>query len=193
MKNKILFLFVEGNDDELFFERVIKPRLSGKYIDIKTWKYSQQTKENLRNFLANVKSMQAKGVAECVFVADLDEFESVRARQKKLLHSYQFLSGNEQERDRPNSWIRLLIVCKEIESWYLAGLDSSDGTQIGFKKVLGPTDKISKEEFNKMIPSRFNSRIDFMQEILNLFRIDVACKRNASFDYLIRTCVDHLD
>ena len=193
MKNKILYLFVEGNDDELFFDRVIKPRLSGKYLEIKTWKYSQQTKKNVKNFLTSVRAMHANGVAESIFIADLDESESLKEKKENLLLAYEFLSENDRECAWSHSWIRLLIVCTEIESWYLAGLGSSDCAQIGVKKALCKTDKISKEEFDRMIPNKFNSRIDFLQEILKLFRIEVACSKNASFNYLIKNCVDHFE
>ena len=38
------------------------------------------------------------------------------------------------------------MIIKEIESWYLAGLDTSDGKQLGIS-IFDTTDNISKEQF----------------------------------------------
>ena len=35
------------------------------------------------------------------------------------------------------------------------------------------TDDLTKEDFNRLIPGKFDSRIDFMFEILKYFSIDI--------------------
>ena len=193
MKNKILYFFVEGNDDELFFQRVIMPKISMNYLGVITWKYSRQTKKDIQKFLASVREMHANGSAESIFVADLDELECVEKKKEILLSAYQLLSKSDRDRDWSRSWVRIVIVCKEIESWYLAGLSSSACAQIGVKSAIRTTDKISKEDFNRMIPKKYESRIDFMQEVLNSFRIELACSKNSSFEYLIQNLLDQLE
>ena len=44
-----------------------------------------------------------------------------------------------------------------------------------------------------MIPKKYESRIDFMQEVLNSFRIELACSKNSSFEYLIQNLLDQLE
>ena len=45
------------------------------------------------------------------------------------------------------------------------------------------TDNLTKEDFNGLIPGKYDSRIDFMFEILKYFSIDSAGKKNHSFRY----------
>ena len=77
---------------------------------------------------------------------------------------------------------RILIVRREVESWYLAGLDSDSHEEFRLPTRRN-TDGITKERFDGLIPSRFDSRTDFMVEILNRYDVEVARGRNESFDY----------
>ncbi|MHC4361138.1 MAG: hypothetical protein ACYSTN_10185, partial [Planctomycetota bacterium] len=78
----------------------------------------------------------------------------------------------------------VIVIVKEIESWYLAGLDSKNCKKLGIK-VFRKTDNITKEQFDKLRPRKFNSRIDFMIEILKRFSMETAKRKNKSFDYFI--------
>ena len=51
--------------------------------------------------------------------------------------------------------------------------------------TLASTDELTKEDFNRLIPRRFDSRIDFMFEILKSFSIETAARRNNSFDFFV--------
>ncbi|HII98687.1 MAG TPA: hypothetical protein HA272_05405 [Methanoregula sp.] len=42
---------------------------------------------------------------------------------------------------------------------------------------------MTKEDFNAVIPLRFDSRIDFMFELLKSFSLETAVKKNASFRF----------
>jgi hypothetical protein len=76
-------------------------------------------------------------------------------------------------------------VKEEIESWYLAGISSA--SLIKYKiNSLGDTEQITKEEFQKLIPKKFESVSDFMIEILKDFSVNNAKMSNKSFAYLIR-------
>jgi hypothetical protein len=56
---------------------------------------------------------------------------------------------------------------------------------------LSFTDELTKEDFNGLIPPKFDSRIDFMFELLKYFSIDTAEKKNQSFRFFITRY--HLD
>lgn len=75
-------------------------------------------------------------------------------------------------------------MIKEIESWYLAGLDAQACKEFNIHNVP-ETDSITKEQFDALIPEKFISRIDFMLEILKVFSIESAKQKNMSFKYFI--------
>jgi hypothetical protein len=51
--------------------------------------------------------------------------------------------------------------------------------------VLLSTDELTKENFNELIPALFDSRIDFMFEILKSFSPVTAAERNRSFKFFL--------
>jgi len=108
---------------------------------------------------------------ECLFVSDLDGKLCVSMKKGKICQEY----GNENIRN-------IIIVIKEIESWYLAGLNKEKSLRLKIKN-LPKTDDISSADFDKIIPKKFDSRTDFLIEVIKLFSIDVARNKNKSFKY----------
>ena len=51
MGYKSLYIWVEGEDDERFFEKIMKPKLQKKYNFIETIRYAKLKKEKIDNFL----------------------------------------------------------------------------------------------------------------------------------------------
>lgn len=80
---------------------------------------------------------------------------------------------------------KIIVVIKEIESWYLAGLNDENAKKFKISPVkIKTTDSITKEQFNNLIPRKFRySRMDFMIEILKCFSIEMGRQRNKSFRY----------
>lgn len=76
-------------------------------------------------------------------------------------------------------------MIKEIESWYLAGLDEAALKELGISYPDKDTDTLNKEQFDRLIPVKYVSRIDFMQEILKNFQLETARQKNKSFYYFI--------
>ena len=83
-----------------------------------------------------------------------------------------------------NGVAQIAIVVKEIESWYLAGLDNKQSKNLKIP-ILNSTDDITKEKFNQLIPKKFDSKLDFMTESLKCFSIETAKLKNKSFKYFI--------
>lgn len=164
-----LFIWVEGEDDERFFEKIMKPKLQKKYNFIETIRYATLKNEKIDNFLKSIKAMGA----DYIYVTDINDLPCVSAKKQKIQNKIRNIDGD-----------RIIVVRKEIESWYLAGLDN-----IGSKKIkictFRITDTITKEQFNSLIPKKFDSRIDFMLEILKIFSIDIAKQKNKSFRHCI--------
>ena len=164
-----MFIWVEGNDDVRFFDKIIKPKLRGKYNLVEIIHYAHWKEEKVDNFLKSIKAMNA----DYIYLADINESPCVTAKKQEI-------KGKLKNVDED----RIIIVIKEIESWYLAGL----GDQKARKFKIQPfksTDDITKEQFNDMIPNNFDSRVDFMLEILKNFSIEIAEQKNKSFRYCI--------
>ncbi len=169
----ILF-FLEGNDDERFFARVIAPLLENQNYTVRIWKYAREKRKRTIQLL---KSVQGAGMAY-VFVRDIDDAPSVHAKKDEMAHCFEVLTGAD-----------IAVVVMEIESWYLAGANDALLRRIGADGVWS-TDHITKEQFNCLIP-RPMSRIVFMQEILKYFDVEVAKKRNASFRYFMHRWIEN--
>lgn len=166
----MLFIFVEGPDDERFFSRIVLPELSDKYNQISIIKHASLTKRKIIGYLKSA----AKFNADLFFVADINAAPCVTKRKEGILKKYtRYLNPD-----------KIIVVIHEIESWYIAGLTDALMRRLQ-KKTYKNTNSLTKEEFNSHIPKKFNNRIDYMQEILNHFSIDIASKgsRNKSFRY----------
>lgn len=164
-----LFVWVEGGSDARFVEAVLKPLLEKKYrrVDVRT--YATLKKSKVINILRGIR----EGGNDYLLVADNDQQACVTAKKQII-----------QERFPNVDRDRIRVVVQEIESWYLAGLDGAGLSALGLPDI-GRTDNITKEDFNVLIPERFDSRIDFMMEILKFFSIRVAERKNRSFAYFM--------
>jgi len=161
-----LFIFVEGNDDERFFNRIVIPRLESKYSTIHIVKYSRLSADKISSYIRSIKAMGS----DYIFVSDINNYPCISKKKKHICK-------NCREIEHDN----IVIVVKEIESWYIAGLDEHISKKLRIKNV-NCTDNITKEQFNSMIPDRY-SRIGFMIEILRNYSLDIAIRKNASFRY----------
>jgi len=166
---KRLWILVEGNDDERLVEK-IKYVFENKYEFVQIWKYAQQPHKKTQGFLKSINSMRS----DYFFLRDINQSLCITARKEKVANTYgELIDLN-----------KIIVVIKEVESWYLAGLDNNNCKELGLE-AFDRTDETTKEQFNSLIPNRFDSRIDFMQEILKRFCIKTAKEKNASFDYFM--------
>lgn len=169
MNYKLLFILLEGDDDVRFFERIIKPKFENKYDNVVLWKYAQQKNVKVDNFIKSIRSMGA----DYIYVADINDAPCITLKKEKI-----------KDRHKNIDIDRVIVVISEIESWYLAGLDteSSGNLKISYSET---TNNVTKEQFDTLIPKKCKSRIDFMIEIMKRFSIDIAKKKNNSFSYFL--------
>ncbi|HEY9691855.1 MAG TPA: hypothetical protein V6D15_06605 [Oculatellaceae cyanobacterium] len=176
---KRLFIWVEGRDDERFINQVICPLLNKKYNYIKIIKYAEETQIWRDNVFRSILQMQA----EYIFVADINSAKCITDKKSKLQKLYKNLDAN-----------KIIVVSNEIESWYLSGLDESLYKKVGISTYHNNTEQITKEKFCGLIPKKFQkSQIDFMQEILNVFNVEIAQERNKSFKYFFDKYIKESD
>jgi len=161
-----LYVWVEGTDDERFFERTVRATFEQRYDQVSVVRYAKRKRANIRAYLNSIKAM----AADCIFLADIDAEPCVTAKKRTLEQRHGIEDG------------RVIVVVMEIESWYMAGLDDEASAQLGvpFRKS---TETLTKEDFNRLMPQRFDSRIDFMAEILKRFSRETARRKNGSFRY----------
>ena len=165
---KRLYIFVEGEDDVRFFGRIMKPLFVSRYDSVEILPYASIKRFKVNNFLKSLAEMKN----DYIFVADIDTERSVRDKKQLLYHWFSNINGN-----------NIVIVIMEIESWYYAGLSLEALLKFGLPS-LPSTDGLTKEDFNALIPPSFDSRIDFMFEILKSFSPVTAVRNNRSFKFV---------
>ncbi len=165
-----LFIWVEGEDDERFFKNILEPKLQKKYDWVETRRYVTLKKEKINNFLKSIKGMGA----DYIFVTDINNSPCVIAKKQETQNKLRNIGSD-----------KIIVVIKEIESWYLAGLGDAECNRFDIR-TFNDTDEIIKEQFDSLIPKKFDSRIDFMIEVLKIFSIEVATQKNRSFRYFIQ-------
>lgn len=167
--NKRLFIFVEGADDLRFFSRIVSPLFADRYESVEIISYASMKSEKVCRFIQGILNTGH----EFLLFADIDEELNVRAKKAHLLDRYCTLSND-----------RIVVIIREIESWYLAGLDDQSQKHLGIHSYR-TTNHITKEIFNRMIPRSYTSRIAFMADILAGYSLAEAQERNRSFSYFL--------
>ncbi len=165
-----LYIFVEGTDDALFFNKVFLHRFKKLYDDVEIIQYAQMKKSKVDLFILSINTLNF----DYIMLADMDEIETVAEKKRIIKHKFELIDIE-----------KILIVIKEIESWYLAGMPDEFAQSLGLEPIP-TTNTITKEDFNLYYIRTYRSRIDFMQEVLKHFSVEIACRKNRSFDYFYK-------
>lgn len=168
MEYRLLFIFVEGNDDERFFKSILLPLFKNTYNHVQLFKYANRKKCKIKSYIKSIKSMNA----DIIFTKDFNSAPCITMKKNSIISKINNLTINE-----------IIIVIKEIESWYFAGIDDSANIKLKISKLPSKTNNFTKEQFNKLKPNRFESHVDFKKEILKCYNINCACGKNDSFQY----------
>ena len=168
MNYKAIYVLLEGDDDQRFAASVIVPRLEQTYQVVNIVKYAQMKNEKFVAYLTSIRGMGA----EYIILADIDGEPCVTKKKQKIAQAYK---SAEIE--------KIIVVRREIESWYLAGLNAETSKKL--KVAIGnDTEVIAKEHFDELIPRAFLNRTDFMVEILRCYSVNTALTRCKSFQYM---------
>lgn len=168
-----LLVLVEGPLDTRFFNAVIPilpPGIRPQIVE-----YANTRDDKVNRLLRTERRLGTP----ILFVADRDKAPCATSRKIKKIESLPEL----QVRD-------IVVVSREIESWYLAGITVEAGRRLNIRNIPERTDECAKRDFDRCKPSRYDSEIDFMSEILKRFDVQLARSRNASFDYLMRRLME---
>ena len=177
MAFKPIWIFVEGSTDKDFCQKVICPLLDGVFDYVKIIEYAQMPLETRRRFVNSIKKQ-----GDYFYLTDLDILPCITAKKETVLDDFKGHLDNGI----------MVIVKMEIESWYAAGINNNTEKQLKMKPFRN-TNSLTKEQFNRMIPAKFDSHIDFMQEILKGFSKETAIIKNESFGYLMAKITGLID
>lgn len=166
-----LYIWVEGVEDQDLFKKV-KSLLLKKYKLVHIRERAQAQDKLINNIIsANVQ----KGDENLLAVdSDFDTSPCIRNKKPAVITRFPQLAAKD-----------VLIIVKEIEAWYLAGLSDQACKKIGIKPLVR-TDGLNKGQFEKLKPRKFISKEDFRLEILKHFDVKVAEQKNLSFNYFSR-------
>jgi hypothetical protein len=119
---------------------------------------------SVRNYLKAIKQNNDN----FLFFADLDDVACVTRKKDDIKQNY-----------GPMADERIIVVVPEIESWYIAGLNSQSRKNMNIRHT-GPTDSLDKEKFNILLKkSKYTSKNDFTIEILKRYKLEEARKNNS--------------
>ena len=168
-----IYVLVEGSTDTLFVERVVMPAFKRERPNavVQVLEYAARAPRWLRALLRSIEAQKA----DYVFVCDQDASVCKSSCKLKRQGTCDSLMSH-----------RICVVDREIEAWYLAGVDSDACRELKMH-FLPSTDGITKEDFAAMRPSRFSTNLDFMLSIVERFNLNHALDecRNRSLCYFI--------
>ncbi|WIW27620.1 hypothetical protein [Bacillus inaquosorum] len=168
MGYKSLLIFVEGYYDKTFFKNIIQPLLYKNYNEIKIIEYSKPNDLFIDSY---IKSTKRTDYIDYIFTVDLDECSSIDDKITEVIKKYKNV---EKE--------KVYVVIKEIEGWFLAGLETEDKLKLNFKHKHN-CNEIIKESFDSVIPPK-TKKTTFLIELIEKFKLEVARKNSHSLRYL---------
>ena len=166
-----LYIWVEGSEDQDLFKKV-KSLLVRKYRIVHIRERAQEPDKVINSIIStNI----TKGDENLLAVDnDFDDTPCIPGKKLAVTKRFPMLTNKD-----------ILIVVREIEGWYLAGLSDQAYKKIGIKP-MNNTDGLNKAQFEKLIPKRYSGKVDFMQEILKYFDVKIAIQKNSSFYYFFK-------
>jgi len=182
MLYKRLFIWVEGEDDKIFFQNIIQDELSSRYDHITVNSYrgdnikNPKEKKKLIGFINSIDSINRKGtqLIDYIFVADFDNSKCITQKKQKIK---ELLINIPDE--------KILIVIKEIESWYLAGIDMANRKRLKIRKYNErKTNDVTKDFFYSLLPNQ-TLKVPLLLDITSSYSIELAKKNNTSFKYFL--------
>lgn len=155
---KMLYVFIEGPDDERFFStiyaRIFK---ESKFIPYAEWPYLK-----IDRF---IRSIDCTSVHDYIFLGDADGHHPQEKAQRLKEHI------------KSLNLDKTYIVQYEIESWYYAGVNPDACRELNLRQYEYCTDMITKEQFNAKLPKKADRKY-VMTRILAMYDLEYATARN---------------
>ena len=158
----MLYIFVEGFDDEDYFKKIF----GASFGEHKIIQYAQKPKDKVENFLKSIKCMPD---SDYLFFADEDG-KGIENKRCEIASTYNELDSQ-----------KIIIVQYEIESWYYAGVSLDICKKLKIAHYQFNSDTLTKEQlYNKF--ARQSDRRYIMAEMLNSYSLELAITRNTTLN-----------
>ena len=174
MSYKLLYIIVEGKYDKTFFKQIFNMIFKNKYNSYKLISYAQKDYAYRKKL---IKSIDAIDCADYIYIADINSTPCITAKKQAIKEAVNNIDET-----------KILVVIREIESWYLAGLSNENNLKLNIpgNVTFNNTENLQKDYFLHLFKkTRYTSELDFRKEILKLFDVEVAKEKNKSFKYFI--------
>lgn len=173
-----LFIFVEGDDDKHFVEKILTKLFLSKLINIIPICY--QKKRNIE-IIKHIHRIRLTKNQDYILLSDFDfQYPCITSRKNKRINEFSNENYDCLDLDK------IFIVKLEIESWYISGIDNSLDQFKDFD-IPDDTENISKETFdNQLKNSQFSSKLDLLIEISKFYNYKLAISRNKSLKYFLK-------
>ena len=156
----MLYVFLEGPDDERFFSKVMAALLGECHYVL----YANMPNSKVNNY---IKSIDQTPTSDYIFLVDGDG-KSIEDRKSCIMSKYTKLSIE-----------KVFVVQFEIESWYCAGASEDDCHKLKLRHFIFCTDNLTKEEFQSKLV-RTSDKKYIMDSLLDIYSLQYAVTRNHS-------------
>jgi hypothetical protein len=167
---KRIALFVEGEEDRIFAERILVPRLQVGYDEVSLHTYAETSDDKLRNHFRSLVRMGS----DFFLLVDYDRGPCITAIRQKYAQRYERYLDEAQ----------VLVARPMIEAWYAAGVPSENPFKITIPSLV---DGLDKQEFARIFGERAErrrgKRRELLQQILAVYDWGLALQRSASLRY----------
>ncbi len=166
-----VYLFVEGQDDVLFVERILKPRLETHFEFVAIIAYASTRQAILAQ---QARAIQKSG-AQLWVIADYDNAPCFTARRREVVQRF----------DEAIEIQQVLLARPEIEAWYCAGISEPSQFRVQLPSNI---ESITKERFNRLFARSLNRQIrtELLLLLLESYDWEVALRRSVSLHYCAR-------
>lgn len=178
MSERKLFILVESEYDTIFLEKIILDYLKQSYKEIEFFEYARIPPETIVNVLKSKIEMNFN----YFFLVDLDANICFPEKKDFIRRSIPILHIE-----------KIIVVIKEMESWIIAGIvkevlydlgsKREIVTSLGIHKRSFCSDEFYDKDFMKLIPKKLRSKRLFVMDLLEFYDINLAKRRNLSFEY----------
>ena len=158
----MLYVFLEGPDDERYFSKIILPLLSPCTLV----RYANMPNAKVNNFIQTIDKNTSW---DYIFLGDADG-KTIEDRKAHLLSKYNKLSAE-----------KIFIVQYEIESWYYSGATEEECRKLKLKHFVLNTDTLTKEQFYSKL-DRPSDKKYVMERLLDVYSLPFAVTRNFSLN-----------
>jgi len=133
MVRETLLVFVEGGSDRRFFERAIQP--FALPLRMRVVEYASVPNREINRILVEKRRIGSP----CMFVKDRDLAPCATSRKEKVQETHPPLAARD-----------IVVVSREIESWYMAGITQETAKRLGIRNLPDKTDECVKRRLRSM-------------------------------------------